>query len=326
MLKAVMKSSRRKLSVEEGSFENAAVTHLDRLFMVEMQSARVEAAPVAQSGPLQGAHSEILKRRSDQARRVEMARAEEALSLSKAHSGMMARRSDHAARIAATGNIEDPVEKAGRTALAESETLYGIADRMMELARDGSAKTTNDPRGMSAMVAARTANNAGMAKEIQGIVGIGGLEALIERTGLDREKAEGLVEKAGAKETLSAYCASHDRTDPEKSWEARAADLSDEDFEAEVRQARSERVEAMIPRDSEDRDTRVRRAALDRFAEKAEAVDIYGKQARFFHQRLEKGFPKDSPERKDVAAMVAAIDVRAASRARQVEANRESIR
>jgi hypothetical protein len=307
----ILTTKRANLAVDGGQFSGADTALLGRLFFLE---------------------AGIASREPD--------RKKSLAAMAQAHGRAVSTQSSHDARLKEALLQEDPLEREGQIARVRSETLYGIADRMMELSRNPGEKGGTPNRAMAA-VHARAANNAGIAYEIRSIAALGGADALKRRTGLEGQPLADAVRRAGAESLLVEY---HSRQvgenetakeisrtkseveqvadpksdrNPDKTWASRSVLMSEEDFVESVRSARDEAVEKMFPCDSDDRETRVRRAALDKFSNRARDFDIYGHKAKVFHHRILKGFPKDSSQRREMGAMMTAIELRGRQRVSQ---------
>ena len=303
MFKKILGTKRANLVIDEGRFAGADTALSGRLFYLEAGVASQEKDP------------------------------QKSLALmAQAHARAVSSQTRHNERLNKAQLIEDPLEREGHVSRIRSDMLYAIADRMTELGQKSEEKGSVANRAM-ATVHARAANNAGIAYEIRSIAALSGVDALRLRTGLDGERLAETVRRAGAENLLVEHHSRNEAKedirsdeivvqdhgekadqDPDKIWAARSVLMSEKDFEASVRGVRDDAVEKMFPEDCEDRETLVRRAALKKFSDRTRDLNIYGNKAKLFHNRILNGFPKDSSHRREIGAMMTAIEIRGRQR------------
>ncbi len=170
MLDKMICAARKSLDVKEAPVDDgAARAHLGQVFMLETRFAQHRASGKDAVGFLQ-----------------------------EARVAARLRQSSHNLRMSIAESVEDRLGRNGHIALARSETLYGIADTLLELLREMKPLEEVDSLRAMTIVAARAANNAAMINEVRGLVALRGIECLMERTRLDRMQAEDLLGRAGA--------------------------------------------------------------------------------------------------------------------------------
>jgi hypothetical protein len=227
----------------------------------------------------------------------------------------------YATELESASATSDPARRAGLESLARARALHTAADAfdvLQERPRQGQLDIP-----ALARIQGRSSRNSALIEEVRAIAALEGREGLVQRTRIHDDHAlEKLCTQTGADKILELHAGPVNQSSQEKTvtpprardWQELSRTLSDSDLGAQITSVREQAIETQYPGDSEDRDTRVKRATINKIMSQIEEQGPFCQQGVRLDQRLRRGIEKDSAERGDYDGMMDMIQARRQTR------------